>query len=260
MTAFSALALGIVQGITEFLPISSSAHLALLHWITGWTHTPAEDLIFDVALHFGTLVAILIYFARDWVDFFKRRDRLVAYVLVACVPGALAGLKFEEAAETVFRNPLHIAALLALMGLVLAAAERWGKRVRELSEMRWGEAITIGVAQALAIMPGVSRAGITMTAGLFSGLSREAAARFSFLLATPILLGATLWKCRHLFSGGLGTGMPPIIIGVLASAITGLACIHFLLQFLRRHTFYPFVIYRLVLAAVVVAVVVTRGQ
>lgn len=260
MTPFSALVLGIIQGATEFLPVSSSAHLALTHWITEWTHSPAEDLTFDVALHFGTLVAVVIYFARDWVGFLRRRDKLVAYVLVACIPGAVAGALLEEAAETTFRSPIHIAVLLAIMGLVMAAAERWGKKIRELAALRWGDAIGIGVAQALAIMPGVSRSGVTMTTGMFLGLTREAAARFSFLLATPIILGATLWKCRHLLSGAVPVEATPLVIGVLASAVTGLACVHFLLRFLRRHTLYPFVVYRLALALAVIAVVVIRGH
>jgi len=260
LTPFAALVLGIIQGATEFLPVSSSAHLALTHWLTGWSHTPAEDLTFDVALHFGTLVAILIYFARDWTAFLRRRDRMVAYVLVACIPGGIAGALLEDQAEGIFRDPLRIALMLAVMGLVMGAADYFSKRVREVGQMRWGDAIGIGLAQALAIMPGVSRSGITMTTGLLLGLTREAAARFSFLLATPIMLGATVWQCRHLVDGPVATDWTPVIVGVVASALTGLGCIHFLLQFLRRHTFYPFVIYRLALAAVVVALVYGGGR
>lgn len=259
MTVLPALVLGLIQGATEFLPVSSSAHLALTHWLTGWTHTPAEDLTFDVVLHFGTMVALLAYFWRDWVDFLKRRDRLVAFVLVACVPGALAGALFEELAETTFRNPLQIAVLLALMGLVMALAERLGKHNRELSAMGWRDALVIGLAQALAIMPGVSRAGITMTTALFLGLNREASARFSFLLATPILLGATLWSSRHLVGGGFSGDAMPLVVGVLAAALSGWACIHFLLRFLRQHTFYGFAAYRVLLAVAVVAVALGRG-
>jgi undecaprenyl-diphosphatase len=260
MSFLEAIALGILQGATEFLPVSSSAHLALTHWITGWQHSPDADLTFDVALHFGTLLAILIYFARDWFDFLKRRDRIVAYVLLACIPGALAGAKFEELAGTAFRDPRLIAALLAVMGLVMAAAEKWGPKRREIEGMSLLDAIWIGLSQALAIMPGVSRSGITMTTGLFLGLSRQAAARFSFLLATPILLGATLWKCRHILHGTAGIGAAPMILGVLTSAIVGLACISFLMSFLRRHSFYPFVIYRLALAAVVLVLTFFHGR
>ena len=260
MSAFHAIIFGIIQGITEFLPISSSAHLTLAHWITGWTDGGDADLTFDVALHFGTLVAILIYFGRDWLELLKRRDKLVAFVLVACIPGALAGVALEKAAENAFRAPIHIALLLAVMGLAMGVAERLSRRTREMGEMGWADALWIGVAQALAIMPGVSRSGITMTVGLALGLTRDAAARFSFLLATPILLGATVFKCRHLLSGGAGAEMMPCLVGMLAAAVTGLACVHWLMQFLRRHTFYPFVIYRLALAGAVVVAVLVRGQ
>jgi undecaprenyl-diphosphatase len=258
MSPFSALILGIIQGATEFLPVSSSAHLALAHWLFGWN--TADNLAFDVALHFGTLIAILIYFGRDWLGLIKRGDKLLGFVLVACIPGALAGAKFEEAAESTFRSPLHIAILLAAMALGMAAAERWGKKALEIVQMRWGQAIGIGVAQALAIMPGVSRSGITMTVALACGFTREAAARFSFLLATPILLGATLYKCRHLLHGGGGAEISSVTIGVIAAAVTGLLAIHFLLQWLRSHTFYPFVIYRLALAAAIVMAVVVQAR
>jgi undecaprenyl-diphosphatase len=156
----------------------------------------------------------------------------------------------------VFREPLLIGIMLGVMGLVLALAEKRGKAERPLEEMTWRDAMWIGVLQALAIMPGVSRAGITMTTGLFRGFTREAAARFSFLLATPILLGATLWSARHLVSGDVPVDVPVFAVGMVAAAVTGLACIHFLLRFLQRHTFMPFVIYRLVLAALVLGLAI----
>ncbi len=257
MTPLAAVILGIVQGLTEFLPVSSSAHLALAHHFFGWN--ASDNLTFDVALHFGTLIAILAYFGRDWVSFLERRDKMVAYVIVGCIPGALAGAALEDQAATIFRDPLQIAALLAGMGLLLAAAEKWSKHERTVEQMGWADALWIGVLQALAIMPGVSRAGITMTTGLFRGLTREAAARFSFLLATPILLGATLWSARHVVSGEAPVDATVFVIGVVTAAVTGFACIHFLLRFLQRHGFYVFVIYRLVLAAGVVVLVFTRG-
>jgi undecaprenyl-diphosphatase len=260
LTPFAALVLGTIQGLTEFLPVSSSAHLALTHWLTGWTHTPAEDLVFDVVLHFGTLVAILVYFARDWISFIQRGDKLLGYVIVACIPGGIAGVLLEGKAETIFRDPLRIALMLAVMGLVMAAAERFSRREKTVEQMGWGDALWIGVLQALAIMPGVSRSGITMTTGLFRGLTREAAARFSFLLATPIMLGATLWSARHLVSGEVVINSSVLVTGMLAAAVTGFACIHFLLRFLQRHTFYAFVIYRLALAASVVAIVLVGSR
>jgi undecaprenyl-diphosphatase len=220
--------------------------------------TPAEDLTFDVALHFGTLIAIVIYFARDWIAYLRRRDKLVAYVIVACIPGALAGAVLEDKAASIFREPLQIAILLAAMGLVMWLADHFSKRAREVEQIQWKDALTIGLAQALAIMPGVSRSGITMTTGLALGLTREAAARFSFLLATPIMLGATLWQCRHLTEGPMVSSLTPVLIGVIASAVTGLACIHFLLRFLRQHSFTLFVVYRLVLAAAVIVLVFVR--
>jgi undecaprenyl-diphosphatase len=253
VTPIAALVLGIIQGITEFLPISSSAHLALAHRFFGWN--VADNLTFDVALHFGTLVAILVFFARDWAQLFARRDRMLWFVIVASIPGAIAGALLEEAAESTFRGPLQMALLLAIMGLLMAAAERWGRKTQELAQMRFGEAMLIGVAQALAIMPGVSRSGVTMTTGLAFGLTREAAARFSFLLATPIMLGATLYQCRHLVSEPATVTWLPLIIGVVTSAVTGFAAIAFLLRFLRQHTFYLFVVYRLALAAVIVLTV-----
>ncbi|MEN6404213.1 MAG: undecaprenyl-diphosphatase UppP [Armatimonadia bacterium] len=252
MTCLAALILGVVQGITEFLPISSSAHLALAHHFFGWN--VEDNLTFDVALHFGTLVAILVYFRRDWLELFARRDRMLWFVLAASIPGAVAGALLEDAAESTFRSPLQMAVLLAVVGLLMGAAERWGTKQHDLSRVRLGEALAIGVAQALAIMPGVSRSGITMTTGLVFGLTREAAARLSFLLATPIMLGATVYQCRSLFGATETAATGPLLIGVVASAVTGFAAIAFLLRFLRQHSFYPFVIYRLVLAALIAVV------
>ncbi len=158
MGLLDAIALGVVQGLTEFLPVSSSGHLALLHWLTGWTAAEGTDLTFDVALHAGTLVALVVYFARDWVGLLRRwRERMLWLVLGACIPGALFGVLLEEMAETAFRAPLRIAFLLAAMGVVLAAAERFGKKTRGLQDVGWADALSIGLAQALAIMPGVSR-------------------------------------------------------------------------------------------------------
>jgi undecaprenyl-diphosphatase len=259
MTVFHAAILGLIQGLTEFLPVSSSAHLALAHWLTGWSFGDAVDLTFDVALHVGTLLALLAYFGKDWVELFRKPDRRLGYILVACIPGAIFGVLLEKKAETVFRAPIRIAILLALMGLVLALAERMGKKVRGLDKMSWSDAVLIGLSQALAVMPGVSRSGITISTGLFLGLEREAAARFSFLLSTPIIAGAALWSLHHLQHGELPIGHAPLAVGVLTAAVSGLACIHFLLRFLQKHTLYGFAIYRVALAAAVIAVVMMRG-
>jgi undecaprenyl-diphosphatase len=254
MSIIHAIILGIVQGLAEFLPISSSAHEALIHNLLGW-HTP-DDLLFDVALHTGLLLAVVIYFFKDWVQFIKRwREPMLWYILVACVPGAIFGILLEKKAETVFRAPLRIAAMLFLFGLVMALAEWVSKKTRDLKEMHWKDAIWIGVAQAFSVMPGVSRSGSTMTAGMFLGLTREASARFSFLLSAPIILGAALWEGRKYFHGALPIGPAPLLAGIVSATIVGLAVIHFLLRFLRNHTLYSFTIYRIILAAAVVLAV-----
>jgi undecaprenyl-diphosphatase len=249
-----AIILGIVQGLAEFLPISSSAHEALIHNLLGW-HTP-DDLLFDVALHVGLVLAVVTYFFKDWVQFIKRwREPMLWYILVACVPGGIFGVLLEKKAETVFRAPLRIALMLFLFGLVMAWAERVSKQTRDLEKMGWRDAIWIGLAQCFALMPGVSRSGATMTAGLFLGLTREASARFSFLLSAPIILGAALWEGHKYLHGGLPIGPAPLLAGILSATVVGLFVIHFLLQYLRNHTLYVFTAYRLVLAVAVVAAV-----
>jgi undecaprenyl-diphosphatase len=254
-----AIFLGIVQGVTEFLPISSSGHLALLH---HYFQAPGAGLSFDILLHMGTLGALIAYFRTDWRNMaesvlrpspYNRLDRrLFICIVAASVPGALAGVLLEHQAETVFREPYRIALLLGGMGFLLIAAERLARHERPLTNLKLGDALLIGLSQALAIMPGVSRSGITMTTALFLGFTRETAARFSFLLSTPIIAGAGIWHLRKWYE------TPPDDLGLLAAALGFLAAlvssylvIRFLLRFLRRHTFYPFAIYRILLAAVV---------
>jgi undecaprenyl-diphosphatase len=251
--------LGIIQGLAEFLPISSSAHEALVHNLLGW-RTP-DDLLFDVVLHVGLLLAVVGYFAKDWVQFIKRwREPMLWFILVACVPGAIFGVLLEKKAETVFRAPLRIALMLFLFGLVMAIAEAVSKKTRDLTQLHWKDAIWIGLAQAFALMPGVSRSGATITAGMFLGLNREASARFSFLLSAPIILGAALWEGRKYLHGGLPIGAAPLLAGLVSATIVGLAVIHLLLRFLRFHTLYGFTAYRILLAAaVVVAVLLGAG-
>jgi undecaprenyl-diphosphatase len=254
-----AVFLGIVQGLTEFLPISSSGHLALLH---HYFQAPGAGLSFDILLHMGTLGALITYFRSDWRNMaesvlrpspYNRLDRrLFICIVAASIPGALAGVMLEDKAETVFREPYRIALLLGGMGFLLIVAERLARHKRPLTNLKLGDALLIGLSQALAIMPGVSRSGITMTCALFLGFTRETAARFSFLLSTPIIAGAGLWHLRQWYEN------PPDDLGLLAAALGFLAAlvssylvIRFLLRFLRRHTFYPFAIYRIILAVVV---------
>lgn len=255
MTVFDAVILGIVQGVGEFLPISSSAHLVLVPWLMGWRY---EGLTFDVALHMGTLLAVVVYFWQDWLlllrdGLLRRRTtegRLFWYLVVATIPGAVFGFLFEKQAETIFREPLVIGAMLMAMGVFLYLADTRAVAYKRLHEVGLGDGIWIGISQALAIIPGVSRSGITMAAGRLTGMKRETAARFSFLMSTPIILGAGLLQLRHLTPADLNT---PFYTGVAVSAVVGFISIKFLLQYLNRHSFGLFVWYRLILGAVVIA-------
>jgi undecaprenyl-diphosphatase len=256
-----AIFLGIIQGLTEFLPISSSGHLALLE---HYFKAPGVGLTFDILLHVGTVAALLTYFRRDWLAMaratlrpspYTRLDRrLFICILVASIPGALAGVALEHYAETIFRLPWRIAFLMGGVGLLLILAERLARHERPLTNLHLGDAMLIGLSQALAIMPGISRSGITMTCALFLGFTREAAARFSFLLATPIIAGAGLFHLRKLFS------TPPehlsvaaALLGFLAAILSSYAAIRFLLRFVRRHTLIPFAVYRLLVAGLVLS-------
>jgi len=267
---------GLLQGLTEFIPISSSAHLELAPWIAGWE---ADGLIgslaFDVFLHLGTLVALLVYFAGDllrylraWIASIRERrigadtDRRLAWLLaMATVPAATIGFTLEGFIEDAFHGNndgarLAIAGFLVLGATALYVADRIGSRRREITDMTPGTALTIGFSQALALLPGISRSGATITAGLALGLTREAAARFSFLLATPITLGAGLYGSRRLFETAL-TGEQWLAIGVgfAVSALSGLAAIGFLLAWLRRRSVVIFSLYRVLFAAVIVVLV-----
>lgn len=254
-----AVILGITQGLTEFLPISSSGHLILVQWATGWTGELINNLTFDVALHFGTLAAVLWYFWRDWLHLGKatmnvlrgtapvHEARLVWYIGLATVPAVVAGLLFEHTVETLFRNPLLVSAALLAGSLVMWLADRSSAKVRRLASLTLGHALFVGLAQALALVPGVSRSGITISAALAAGYRREDAARFSFLLSTPVIAGAGLLKLRHItFQGHAAWGC---ILGTLASAVVGYLAIRFLIRYLERHSLMVFVWYRVALAA-----------
>lgn len=251
-----AATLGIVQGLGEFLPISSSAHLILAPWFFGW---PDPGLTFDVALHVGTLVAVVAYF---WSDLLRLAiaaprprtpdGRLFWLLLLGAIPGAIAGVLLDDLAEQAFRSPLLIAGTLSLMGLALLAADRIGATDREMHDIGPLDALLIGAAQALAIVPGVSRSGITIAVARARGIERATAARFSFLLGIPLIAGAALFKLRHLAdTPGALTG--PFLVGVLAAALVGAASIAFLLRYLQRAGLGLFVLYRLLLAGLVVA-------
>jgi undecaprenyl-diphosphatase len=265
--------IGLIQGLTEFIPISSSAHLIFVPRIAGWNDPFINSNAFDVMLHMGTLVALLIYFWGDlvslllaWLASIRDRSirgdpsrRLAWLLVISVIPGALLGAFGESFFDTFFREHslLYIAGLLAIGATILWIAEAVGRRRRELDDLRVRDAATIGAAQALALFPGISRSGITIAAGLFLGLEREAAARFSFLMATPIIAGAGIWKARELFGGALGaTDVLPLVVGFVAAALAGLAAIAFLLAYLRRRSTALFIGYRYAAAALLVVAVV----
>lgn len=268
MTVLRAIILGLLQGLGEFLPISSSGHLILAPWLFGW---PDSGLAFDVALHLGTLVAVAAAFWRDWLRmatafaralpagrvFVEPEARLLIYLALASIPGAIAGLLLDDAAETVFRSPGLVAITLAGMGAVLWLADRRAGRAPEQATVSFRDAMLIGLAQAAAIVPGTSRSGVTIAAALFLGHRREAAARFSFLLALPITAGAALVKVPDLFHSG--AAVAPVFAGMASAAVSGFLAIRFLLAYVRTRSYTPFVVYRFAVAVLVVAVLLGRS-
>lgn len=261
MTVLQALVLGVIQGLGEFLPISSSAHLVLTPWVFGWDD---PGLVFDVALHMGTLFAVVAFFWRDWVELFneaviKRRSTQKAslfwYLLIATIPGAVAGYIFEEQAETVFRDPLIIAVMLIIMGLILYLVDRRAVKRKNMNGISFADSLLIGLSQAFAIIPGVSRSGVTMTAGRALGLTRQTAARFSFLLSTPIIFGAGVMQLKDIASSDINIAF---ITGVVSSAVVGFLSIGFLLRYLSERSFTLFVWYRFLIGFAVIALVYVR--
>ena len=267
MPLIEVILLGIVQGVTEFLPVSSTAHLAILPRLFGW---PDPGLSYDIALHVGTLAAVLIYFFRDWLEVIgnglgmnggsdpelQRNRGLLWLLIIGTIPAGVIGLLFQKQAETTLRGPYVIATTMIGLGLFMWFAEATGRKKRDLSHVSVLDAVAVGLAQALAVIPGVSRSGITISAGLLRDVDRPSAARFSFLLSTPIILGAAakdLWDLmRH--EGGVSPEMRmAFLLGILISAVTGCATIAFFLNFLRRHSLNFFVAYRIVFGIMVVA-------
>ncbi len=266
MTAGQAVVYGIVQGLGEFLPISSSAHLVLLPWLLGWKD---PGLAFDVALHLGTLVALVAFFWRDllrlaraWLASVVERKvgddperRLAWGIALASVPGAAAGLLLEDYAETTLRAPALIAGTLIGMGLLLHAADRFCPKRKRLGELTVPNTFLIGVAQALALVPGVSRSGATISAARALGATRDAAARFSFLLSAPIVVGAGLLKTPGMIAGGLDTAL---LAGVVTSAVVGYLAIRYLLAYVQTRDYGVFVYYRVALGLAVLALLAAR--
>ena len=267
MTTFQAVILGLIQGLTEFLPISSSAHLSLAPVLFGWRD---PGLAFDVALHFGTLIAVLWYFRKQWVELLAAAGQLVTtrridtiekkrvmFLILATIPGAIGGLLLEEKAETVFRAPALTACALIVMGIILWAVDRVSSEKRPLATMRWTDALLIGLAQVVALVPGVSRSGSTITAGRGLKFDRQSAAVFSFLMSMPITAAAVVMKGSEVLqSGGITT---PVVVGVLAAAVSSWLAIAVLLRYVSRHSYGIFALYRVILGVAVLVFLQMRG-
>jgi undecaprenyl-diphosphatase len=266
-----AIILGIIQGLTEFLPVSSSAHLALIPWLLGWND---QGLSFDIALHVGTVLAVIVYFFRDWVQVIaqglgvrigsdpaiRRNPKLLWLLVLGSIPAGIAGLLVKDLAENVWRNNQYlIGSMLILVGLFMWWADNQGSRKKDLGNVSAADSVTIGTAQALALVPGVSRSGITICAGLLRNLDRATAARFSFLLATPAIAGAAAKDAWDLMRHGGGiAGIPQdmrmaLLVGVIVSAIVGALTIQFFLNYLRKRSLSFFVWYRVIFGIIVIA-------
>ncbi len=266
MELWQSILLGVVQGLGEFLPISSSAHLVIVPWLFDFKD---PGLTFDVALHFGTLIALLAYFYKDWIHLIKAAfssisnkryhftpdENLFWFLVFASIPGAIIGKLLEEHAETSLRSPLLIALMMTLMGIILLWVEGISKKNKSLKDLNFPSSFLIGISQALAIIPGVSRSGVTITAGLSQQLNRTSAARFSFLLATPITFGACLLKLKPFLQNGLNLES---LIGIAVSALVGFVCIKYMLAYLQKYSYRVFVMYRFLFAILILVVHFSR--
>ena len=256
MEIYQAIILGIVQGLTELLPISSSAHLTIIPWIFNWNIPEA----FDVALHFGTLLAIVLYFFKDWMELIKGgykyvvkkkktvQGRMFWYIVLATIPGGIVGYLLDHFLNGVLNRPIIIAIALIVMGIILYVVDKNAKSKVKYEEMTLKQTFLIGVSQALAFIPGVSRSGITITTARAMGVTREAAAKYTFLLSTPIVFAATVLKFKD-FVFNL-----PFIVGVVSSFIVGLLVIKFLLKYLQKGSFKAFAIYRVIAGIVIILI------
>ncbi len=261
MSILQAIIYGIIQGLGEFLPISSTAHITLLPWFFGWKDPGLE---FDIAMHMGTLIAVVIFFWKDWIKLIKAgltdvkssEGKLFWYIILACVPGGIFGVLFEDQIATTFRNPILIGVMLIAMGILLYVADKFFESRVQLKEIGLKRSLLIGVSQALAMFPGVSRSGITMAAGRAMGVKREDAARFTFLLSTPFIFLSGVYKAKDLVNVSVETA--PFVAAIITSAIVGALSIKFLLNYLKRRGFGIFTVYRLILGAVVIALALIR--
>lgn len=259
MNLWQTLIMGLIQGLTEFLPVSSSAHLVLIPWFFKW-----EDpgLAYNVALHWGTLIAVVSYFRKDLIQMTRGGigflqgnrepiNKLPWFIIAATIPGAILGLLFEKQAETIFRSPLLIAGTLSVMGITLYLIDRVALKIKTIDQVTFNQILLIGILQGVAIVPGISRSGITISTALLLGFDRNAAVRLSFLLSIPIIAGAGILEIGFLLQN---LRSPLFLLGIASAAISGLVAIHFLVTFVRTKSFTPFVVYRLLLAALILAV------
>jgi undecaprenyl-diphosphatase len=267
-TTIQALVMGLVQGLTEFLPVSSSGHLIIVPWLFGWHDPFITSLVFSVMLHMATLVALLIYFRADWLrlipaglaairdrSFRGDPDRRLAWLLVAAtIPAVMVGVLLNDAVENAVRDVSLVAVTLTIGAAILWLADRTGRKAADVEAVTFPIAVGIGVAQAFALVPGISRSGMSISAGLFAGLTREAAARFSFLMATPVIAGAGLWELKKLVTGeaGVSVDVLSLVVGMVAALLAGIVAIEITLRYLRTHSTTVFVVYRIALALVVV--------
>lgn len=260
MNFFQAILYGIVQGVTEFLPVSSTAHLTLLPWLLGWND---PGVSFDVAVHLGTAVAVILYFIRDWIRLIrsgftepKSTDgRLFWLIVLATIPGGIVGVLLDQYTEAL-RNPALIAAMLIVMGIFLYAADKKGQSKTGLHDLRTGQSLVIGVSQIFAIIPGVSRSGITMAAGRTIGITREGIAKFTFLMSAPIILADALFHMLQI--GDAHVAMAPFAAAIISAGVVGALVIRFLLEYLKKHGFGIFAVYRFILGLLVIAIFLLR--
>jgi undecaprenyl-diphosphatase len=282
---YQVVVLAIVQGLAEFIPVSSSGHLIIVRRLLGWNElSPAHELTFDVALHFGTLLSVLFYFRRTWFQIIRaalggkvvrfseadgddqnltadeqREERLLLWFLaIATIPGAIAGKLLEHSAEDYFREHIFlIAGALIVVALLMWWGEKVSQFTKPLTRITFSDALIVGCAQATALVPGVSRSGSTITAGLFRNMTREAAVRFSFLLSTPLIAGAALLKAHELKKEGLPAGMHmPFLVGVVISAVVGYAAIAWLIRYLQSNSLKVFIVYRIVVGVIVIGLAI----
>ena len=265
-SAIEGIILGIVQGLTEFLPISSTAHLVIIPRLLGWDSALLNSLTFDVALHLGTLLAVVSYFLKDTLDLIsgllrgllKRnfsaddKTRFALLVFLGTIPAGVLGVLFDKLVETKFRTPAILAAAMIVIGILMWYAEKIARQTKKTDKMTLRDALIVGFAQALALVPGTSRSGITISSGLLLGYQREDAARFSFLLSIPIIAGAAIFKLRTLTHGIPHAELAPLILGTLSSAIFGFLTIKYFMRFVQRHTLRAFVWYRFFFAAIII--------